>query len=92
VGVKNLQEEAVAKQYDQLKHTMPEFCGCDMCRDDVLVFALNRLSPRYVAQPTGEVLTSVSLRSEQMKAEMSVVILEGMRRVHSEPRTGHPAN
>ena len=68
---------------------MPEFCGCDMCGDDVLVYALNRLSPRYVAQPTGEVITQVSLGSDQTKADMSVVILDGMRRVHSDPRDGH---
>jgi competence protein ComFB len=70
---------------------MPEFCGCDMCRDDVLVYALNRLSPRYVAQPTGEVLAHISLASDQPKADMSVVILDGMRRVHSDPRAGHSA-
>ena len=90
-GVKNLQEDAVRRKFEELKHTMPEFCGCDMCCDDVLVYALNRLSPRYVAQPTGEVITNVSLGSDQPKADMSVVILDGMRRVHAEPRAGHPA-
>ncbi|MFC1639971.1 late competence development ComFB family protein [Gemmatimonadota bacterium] len=88
-GVKNLQEEAVKQRYEELKLTMPEFCGCEMCSDDVLVYALNRLQPRYVAQPTGEVITHVSLGSDQPKADISVVILDGMRRVSSEPRTGH---
>ncbi len=88
--VRNLQENAVARKYEELKGTMPEFCGCDMCRDDVLVYALNRLLPRYVAQPAGEVITNVSLESDQPKADISVVIMEGMRRVHSEPRPGHP--
>ena len=71
---------------------MPGFCGCNMCSDDVLVYALNRLQPRYVAQPTGEVLTNVSLGSDQQKTDISVVILDGMRRVMAEPRAGHPAS
>ena len=57
-----------------------------MCRDDVLVFALNRLPPRYVTQPTGEVLTSVTMGSDQPKADISVVLLEGFKRVHADPR------
>jgi competence protein ComFB len=88
--VKNLQEIAVRREYEVLKHTMHEFCGCDLCRDDVLVYALNRLPPRYVAQQAGEVITQVSLETDQPKADVSVVILEGMRRVHSGPRAGHP--
>lgn len=87
--MKNLQEEAVRREYEELRGTIPDFCGCDMCRDDVLVYALNRLSPRYVAQRTGEVLTQVSLESDQPKADISVVILDGMRRVHSDPRSDH---
>ena len=89
--MKNLQEDAIRHRYEELKSTMPEFCGCSMCEDDVLVYALNRLAPRYVAQPAGEVITTVSLESEQLKADMSVVILEAMRRVAAEPRPGHPA-
>jgi competence protein ComFB len=89
--VKNLQEEAVRREYEQLKDTVFGFCGCEMCRDDVLVFALNRLSPRYVAQRTGEVLTQLSLGTDQPKADISVIILEALQRVHAEPRPGHPA-
>ncbi len=87
--MKNLQEDAVRREYEMLKQTIPGFCGCDVCRDDVMVYALNRLSPRYVAQRTGEVLTQVSLGSDQPKADVSVVILDALQRVHSEPREGH---
>ena len=87
--MKNLQEQAVLREYEQLKGTVPGFCGCDMCRDDVLVYALNRLTPKYVAQPTGEVLTKVSLGSDQRKADISVLILDALRRVQADPRPGH---
>lgn len=87
--MKNLQEDAVRREYEKLKDTVPGFCGCEMCRDDVLVYALNRLLPRYVAQPTGEVLTQVSLGTDQPKADISVIMLEALERVHNEPRSGH---
>jgi competence protein ComFB len=87
--VKNVLEEAVAREYERLRAEMPDFCGCEMCRDDVLVFALNRLPPRYVTQPTGEVLTSVTMASDQPKADISVLLLEGFKRVQADPREGH---
>lgn len=87
--MKNMLEEIVAREYERLKSTVPDFCGCDMCRDDVLVYALNRLPPRYVAQPTGEVLTNVTMGSDQPRADISVVLLEGLRRVKAEPREDH---
>jgi competence protein ComFB len=89
--VKNLQEDAVRREYEELKGNIPGFCDCDMCRDDVLVYALNRLSPRYVTQRTGEVLTQLSLGTDQPKADISVIILDALRRVHADPRSGHSA-
>jgi competence protein ComFB len=87
--VKNVLEEAVAREYEKLQSEISGFCGCEMCRDDVLVYALNRLPPRYVSQPTGEVLTSVTMGSDQPKADISVVLLEAFHRVVSDPREGH---
>ena len=82
-------EEIVAREYERLKATVPDFCGCADCRDDVLVYALNRLPPRYVAQPTGEVITNVSMGSDQPKADISVALLEGLRKVQADPRPNH---
>ena len=87
--MKNMLEDIVAREYEQLKSSIPDFCDCELCRDDVMVYALNRLPPRYVAQPTGEVLTKLSMGADQPKADMSVVLLEGFRRVQADPREGH---
>ncbi len=87
--MKNLLEDAVFREYEILKDTIPGFCGCAMCRDDVLVYALNRLAPKYVARREGEVLTNVSMGSDQPKADLSVVLLEALQRVHADPQPGH---
>ncbi|MGH7751218.1 MAG: late competence development ComFB family protein, partial [Gemmatimonadales bacterium] len=47
--IKNLTEEAVSREYERLRPQFPNFCGCDVCHADVLVFALNRVPSHYVA-------------------------------------------
>ena len=78
----------VQREYEDLRRRFPRFCGCDTCRGDVLVYALNRLAPHYVSTRQGEVLTEIALDSDQQKATLDVVLLEGFRRVGLAPRCG----
>ena len=80
--------EVVQREYASLRAKLPAFCGCDTCRGDVLVFALNRLSPHYVSTRQGEILTELSLQSDQEKAKLDVALLDGFRRVALAPRCG----
>ena len=84
----NVTAEVVQREYDQLRTKMTGFCGCETCRGDVLVFALNRLQAHYVSTLQGEVLTELSLGSDQERARLSVVLIEGFRRVGIAPRCG----
>lgn len=83
--------EVVQREYDALRPQFPAFCGCDTCRGDVLIYALNRLSPHYVSTRQGEILTGLSLASDQEKAKLSVVLMEGLRKVGMAPRCGAPS-
>lgn len=85
--MKNLLEDLVAQEYERLRP--PDFCGCPQCRDDVIVFVLNRVPPRYVAADTGEVIANVALHRDQPIADVSIVLVEAFRRVASAPRPGH---
>ena len=80
--------EVVQREYEKLRVQLPRFCGCDTCRGDVLVYALNRLSPSYVSTSQGEVLTEIRLEGDQEKAKLDVVLLEGFRKVAAAPRCG----
>ena len=80
--------EVVQREYQSLREAFPKFCGCDTCRGDVLVYALNRLSPHYVSTRQGEILTELSLHSDQEKAKLDVALLEGFRKVALAPRCG----
>ena len=86
--VTNVALEMVQREYERLRPQLPRFCGCDTCRGDVLVYALNRLAPHYVSTRQGEVLTEIALESDQQKATLDVVLLEGFRRVGLAPRCG----
>ncbi|PYP21611.1 MAG: hypothetical protein DMD53_06055 [Gemmatimonadetes bacterium] len=87
-GVRNVTSEVVQREYEDLRRRFPRFCGCDTCRGDVLMYALNRLSPHYVSTHQGEVLTELSLTSDQERAKLDVVLLEGFRKVALAPRCG----
>ena len=78
----------VQREYQRLRPRFPQFCGCDTCRGDVVVYALNRLAAHYVSTRQGEVLTELSLATDQEQAKLAVVLLEGFRRVAAAPRCG----
>jgi competence protein ComFB len=86
--IKNLVEEHVTAAYDTLRPHFPAFCGCDLCREDVLTFALNRVPPRYVSRREGTVVTEVNLEKEQSRAAIEVVVMEALRKISVAPRCG----
>jgi competence protein ComFB len=85
--VQNILEEAVRGTYDSLLATNPHHCGCTKCREDVIALALNQTRARYVVgNALGAALTRVALSGNQMQAELSVLVLDAMRRVDRAPR------
>jgi len=86
--IHNLVEEHVRASYESLRPRFPGFCGCDVCREDALVYTLNRVPPRYVVSRTGTVLTEVSLEKDQNRAAIDVAMLEGFRKISLAPRCG----
>ena len=86
--IRNLVEEHVAAAYEALRVHFPDFCGCEVCRDDTLVYALNRVPPRYVSSPTGSVVTEINLEKEQSRAPIDVAMMEALRKIGAAPRCG----
>ncbi|PYP36479.1 MAG: hypothetical protein DMD48_12825 [Gemmatimonadetes bacterium] len=88
MAVTNVALEVVQREYQSLREGFPKFCGCDTCHSDVIVYALNRLTPHYVSTRQGEILTELTLASDQEKAKLDVALLEGFRKVAAAPRCG----
>jgi competence protein ComFB len=84
--IRNLAEEHVQASYESLRPRYPDFCGCDVCRDDALVYTLNRVPARYVSSVQGSVLTEVNLEKDQSRAAIDVAMMEGLRKIGLSPR------
>jgi competence protein ComFB len=84
--MKNVLEAVVTREYDDMLREVPDACGCPLCREDILVYALNRLPPRYVATLTGEVLSEVQMEADQGKADVTVALMDAFRVVGDSPR------
>jgi competence protein ComFB len=84
--IRNVAEDHVSAAYEVLRAHFPNFCGCDMCRDDALVFTLNRIPPRYVSSLTGSVVTELNLDKEQNRAAIDVAMMDALRRISLAPR------
>ncbi|HEY7635890.1 MAG TPA: late competence development ComFB family protein [Gemmatimonadales bacterium] len=86
--IRNLAEDHVVWAYDALRSHFPDFCGCDLCRDDALVFTLNRIPPRYVATVAGSAVTELNLEKDQNRAAIEVAMMEALRKITLAPRCG----
>lgn len=86
--IHNLVEEHVQAAYESLRPRFPEFCGCEICHDDVLVYTLNRVPARYFSRRQGSVLTEVSLEKDQNRAAIDVAMMEALQRISTAPRCG----
>jgi competence protein ComFB len=84
--IHNRVEEHVQDAYNSLRGHFPEFCGCETCQADVLVYALNRLPARYVASLEGTVITELNLDKQQNRASIDVAVMDGFRKVSASPR------
>ena len=90
--MKNVAEEFVRTLYEELRpgashvHT-----GCAVCEEDVLVYALNRMPPQYVATQKGEILSRLEIQVGQNRTDATVAIMEGFRFVAANPRCGRAA-
>ncbi len=89
--IKNMAEEHVEAAYDGLLTHFPDFCGCETCRGDVLIYALNRLPARYVNTREGSVMTELALEKDQSRAQIEVIVMQGFKRVNQAPRCGRTA-
>jgi competence protein ComFB len=87
--IRNLVEDHAVAAYDAMRPHFPEFCGCETCREDALVYALNRIPARYVSTPTGSVVTEVNLEKGQSRAAIEVAMMDALRKVTLAPRCGN---
>ena len=85
VLVKNIMEKLVIDKLDQM---MPSLgcCSCDICKTDILCYALNRIKPKYVSTEQGELLSRVDSISVSYGAAIMTELVAGAEIVRKNPR------
>ena len=85
VLVKNLMEDMVERK---LNHMMPQLncCTCDICKTDIMCYALNRLKPKYVATSQGELLSRIDSLSATFDIAIMTELTTGAEIVRKNPR------
>ena len=84
--MRNVVEDLLRELYDELKPGVTGWQDSAENREDVLVYALNRVPPHYVATVRGEVITRMDLLKDQLRADATVALMEGFRFVGAKPR------
>lgn len=83
----NVMEHHVQEAYDRLKTLVKEFEDTPDHREDVVVYALNRLPPKYVVTDEGKAVTEATLDAPQHRTAIDVQVIEALRQVARVPRS-----
>lgn len=79
-------ERAVREVHDKLTRTHADFCACEQCADDVVALVMNQTKPRYTTTGLGWAVEAADLDTDQVRAELAVLVFEAMNRVAEQPR------
>jgi competence protein ComFB len=79
-------ERVVRELHVNLTEAHPEFCACEQCADDVVALVMNQTRPRYTTTGLGWAVEAADLDTDQVRAELSVLVFEAMHRVAEQPR------
>lgn len=83
----NVMEHHVIEAYDRLKGSVAGFVDSPEHREDVIVYSLNRLPPKYVVTYEGKAVTEALLDSPQQRAAIDIQVIDALKQVARVPRT-----
>jgi competence protein ComFB len=76
----------------RLEKYLPSFdsCDCEMCIDDIKCLALNKLPPKYVSTPKGELFSKVDqMMLRQNNVDVDIAVMNAIEFVMASPRCKH---
>ena len=82
--VENIMEKVVE---DKLNKMLPSLncCTCNICRTDIMCYALNRIKPKYVSTDQGALLSRVDSVSITYGTAVMTEIAAGVEIVRKNP-------
>lgn len=86
MAYKNYMEEATVGELNDILEQMEDICKCERCREDIVAYALNRLSPKYVVTELGNMYTKLNQIKAQSKTDIIVQLMDAAKVVKEKPR------
>ncbi len=83
--VHNYMEDIVEDELNTLFEETEDVCKCQKCKLDIMVWALNRLSPKYVITDRGRVYTKLKEQEIQFRADVVREITKAILHVSKNP-------
>lgn len=73
---------------DTLDILLPELdcCTCELCRNDMVAYALNHLPPRYVVTQSGGVISKADTMRIQHMTDVRTALVRAAQMVKENPR------
>jgi competence protein ComFB len=82
----NYMEDVVEKVLNEVLCEAKGRCTCEQCQKDVASLVLNRLPPRYVANPKGIAFTEIDALNTKFRTDVVREIKKAMALVAESPK------
>lgn len=82
----NYMECIVEELYHEMIKCFPEYCACDLCKEDAICLALNKLPPLYNTTSEGHAYARLRELQTQFKVEAMQVVANAIQQVGRHPR------
>jgi len=84
--IQNYMEDVVQDELEQLLAERDNICKCNKCQLDMMVWALNRLPPKYVITDKGRFYTKLKEQEIQFKADVVKELTKAIDFVSKHPQ------
>lgn len=84
-NLKNYMENLVESKYNEMIQKQ-DICKCEKCKMDIMSFALNNLSPKYIVSDKGELYTKINELILQFNIDVEVEVANAIKLVRNNPR------
>ena len=84
--IRNYMEDIVSDALEELLVQKDDICKCQKCKLDMMVWALNRLPPKYSVSEKGRFFTKLEEEGVQSKADVVRELATAITNISKNPR------
>ncbi|MFH1356493.1 MAG: late competence development ComFB family protein [bacterium] len=84
--MKNYMEEVVVDELEGVLKSIDGACKCELCREDMVAWTLNRIEPLYVVRNLGRIYSKLEQVKYQQQASITALLTKAAKVVKDNPR------